>query len=168
MAPTTLLPPTAHAAPSLISATRRHRTKSAPTYPSPTPCMAGVRGGGEATTARAAVGQLSPFPSGGGPSGCALLESGFSALALFFFPPPPRDRHKTLRRLLPTRKMVMHTIFQKLPVSEGVKVILGCSIIFGISGYWTFKKNGKGYDNMEEKSESMRKQRGSGASPFSS
>ena len=64
--------------------------------------------------------------------------------------------------------MVMHTIFQKLPVSEGVKVILGCSIIFGISGYWTFARNGKGYDNMEEKSESMRKQRGSGASPFSS
>ena len=70
-------------------------------------------------------------------------------------------------------KMVMHTIFQKLPVSEGVKVVLGCSVIFGISGYWVFMKNSgmKGYDNMEEKSESQKafaKQRGSGASPFSS
>ena len=64
--------------------------------------------------------------------------------------------------------MVLHTIFQRLPVSENVKVVLGCSLIFGISGYWTFKRNGSGYDNMQEKNESMRKQRGSGASPFSS
>ena len=64
--------------------------------------------------------------------------------------------------------MVLHTIFQRLPVSENVKVLLGCSLIFGISGYWTFKRNGKGYDNMQEKNEAMRQQRGSGASPFSS
>ena len=64
--------------------------------------------------------------------------------------------------------MVLHTIFQRLPVSENVKIVLGCSLIFGISGYWTFKRNGSGYDNMQEKNESMRKQRGSGASPFSS
>ena len=64
--------------------------------------------------------------------------------------------------------MVLDTIFRRLPVSDGVKVVLGCSLIFGISAYWTFNKNGKGYDNMEEKSESMRAKRGSGASPFSS
>ena len=61
---------------------------------------------------------------------------------------------------------MLHTILSRLPVSENIKVVLGCSLIFGISAYWTFNKNGKGYDNMEEKNESLRSKRGSGASPF--
>ena len=36
-------------------------------------------------------------------------------------------------------------------VSDSAKVLLGTSLIIGVSAYWTFNKGGKGYDSMADK-----------------